>query len=111
MLLLGGSDDDNLFQWTGSRLTEQLDLLKSVGGNYIRNTIYIKNKAAEAGVEVHTTEMWDDYDLLQAFSIRWYDIDHGRWKPTEGSRAERSLRLKTPNDGQWAVIVLKSKQR
>ncbi|NQT88969.1 hypothetical protein HQ560_19530, partial [bacterium] len=39
VLLLGGSDDDNLFQWTGSRLTEQLDLLKSVGGNYLRCTM------------------------------------------------------------------------
>jgi len=39
VLLLGGSDDDNLFQWTGSRLTEQLDLLKSVGGNYVRCTM------------------------------------------------------------------------
>lgn len=32
VLLIGGSDDDNLFQWTGLRLTEQLNLLKSVGG-------------------------------------------------------------------------------
>jgi len=39
LLLLGGTDDDNLFQWTGSRLTEQLDLLKSVGGNYVRCTM------------------------------------------------------------------------
>ncbi|MCK4629628.1 MAG: hypothetical protein KAT56_11540, partial [Sedimentisphaerales bacterium] len=39
VLLLGGSDDDNLFQWTGSRLTEHLDLLKSVGGNYVRCTM------------------------------------------------------------------------
>ena len=39
VLLLGGSDDDNLFQWTGSRLIEQLDLLKSVGGNYLRCTM------------------------------------------------------------------------
>ncbi len=39
ILLLGGSDDDNLFQWTGSRLIDQLDLLVSVGGNYLRNTM------------------------------------------------------------------------
>jgi hypothetical protein len=39
VLLLGGSDDDNLFQWTGARLIEQLDLLKSVGGNYVRCTM------------------------------------------------------------------------
>ena len=39
VLLLGGTDDDNLFQWTGSRLTEQLDLLRTVGGNYVRCTM------------------------------------------------------------------------
>ena len=39
VLLLGGSDDDNLFQRTDKRLTDQLDLLKSVGGNYIRCTM------------------------------------------------------------------------
>ena len=39
VLLLGGTDDDNLFQWTGGTLIEQLDLLESVGGNYVRNTM------------------------------------------------------------------------
>jgi len=43
-LLLGGSDDDNLFQWTGKRLTEQLDLLRSVGGNYVRCTMSSRDK-------------------------------------------------------------------
>ncbi len=37
ILLLGGSDDDNLFQMEG--LVEQLDLLQSLGGNYVRNTL------------------------------------------------------------------------
>jgi hypothetical protein len=37
LLLLGGSDEDNLFQLP--RLEEQLDLLTSVGGNYVRNTM------------------------------------------------------------------------
>lgn len=39
IVLRGGSEDDNLFQWTGARLAGQLDLLASVGGNYIRNTM------------------------------------------------------------------------
>lgn len=39
VLLLGGTDDDNLFQWEGRTLTKQLDLLKSAGGNYVRNTM------------------------------------------------------------------------
>ena len=29
VLLLGGSNDDNHFQWTGSKLTEHLDLMVS----------------------------------------------------------------------------------
>ncbi len=37
ILLLGGSKDDNLFQVPD--LKEHLDLLKSVGGNYVRNTM------------------------------------------------------------------------
>jgi hypothetical protein len=44
VLLLGGSDDDNLFQWTGSKLPDQLELLKSVGGNYVRNTMSDRKK-------------------------------------------------------------------
>ncbi len=37
VLLLGGSVEDNLFQIAG--LKEHLDLLASVGGNYVRNTM------------------------------------------------------------------------
>ena len=37
VLLLGGTKDDNLFQIPD--LKEHLDLLKSVGGNYVRNTM------------------------------------------------------------------------
>lgn len=36
-ILIGGSDDDNLFQMDD--LAEHLDLLVSVGGNYVRNTM------------------------------------------------------------------------
>jgi hypothetical protein len=39
VMLLGGSDDDNLFQWTGNLLTEHLDQMKAAGGNYVRNTM------------------------------------------------------------------------
>ncbi|MFB0525267.1 MAG: putative collagen-binding domain-containing protein [Phycisphaerae bacterium] len=47
VLLLGGSKDDDLFQIPD--LKEHLDLLKSVGGNYIRNTMSSrKDKGFEA---------------------------------------------------------------
>jgi hypothetical protein len=39
VLLLGGSDDDNLFQWPADMLRPHLDLMRSVGGNYVRNTM------------------------------------------------------------------------
>jgi hypothetical protein len=41
ILLFGGTNRDNLFQWAnnGNRLTDELDLLKSCGGNYVRCTM------------------------------------------------------------------------
>ncbi|MBL7038298.1 MAG: hypothetical protein ISR77_06680 [Pirellulaceae bacterium] len=41
ILLFGGSDRDNIFQWAGdgTRLTDHLDLLQSCGGNYLRCTM------------------------------------------------------------------------
>jgi len=42
ILLLGGSKDDNLFQIPA--LKEHLDLLKSVGGNYVRNTMSTRDQ-------------------------------------------------------------------
>ncbi|PQP32909.1 hypothetical protein C6A36_02005, partial [Desulfobacteraceae bacterium SEEP-SAG10] len=39
VLLLGGSDDDNLFQWPEKELLAQLDRLTNAGGNVIRNTM------------------------------------------------------------------------
>ena len=41
LLLLGGSKDDNLFQIPD--LEQHLDLMVSVGGNYIRNTMSARN--------------------------------------------------------------------
>jgi hypothetical protein len=37
IMLLGGSDEDNLFQM--ENVSAHLDLLQSVGGNYVRNTM------------------------------------------------------------------------
>jgi hypothetical protein len=41
LLLFGGSDRDNIFQWAGdcSKLVDHLDLLRTCGGNYIRCTM------------------------------------------------------------------------
>lgn len=65
IVLRGASDDDNLFQWTGERLTDHLDLLVSVGGNYVRNTMSDRDEG-----NVYAFEQVEDgeYDL-----DRWND--------------------------------------
>ncbi len=39
VILRGGSNDDNPYQWEEKELIPELDLLASIGGNYIRNTM------------------------------------------------------------------------
>jgi hypothetical protein len=44
VMLLGGTDDEALFHWAGNMelLLEQLDLLVSCGGNYVRCTMSVR---------------------------------------------------------------------
>lgn len=72
ILLLGGSKDDNLFQIPD--LKEQLDLLESVGGNYVRNTMSSRN---DKGFEVYPFKKLPNgkYDLNQ-----WNDEYWNRFK-------------------------------
>jgi hypothetical protein len=84
VLLLGGTDDDNLFQWTGSRLSEQLDLLKSVGGNYIRNTMSAR---IDKEFEVQAFKRLPDGK---------YDLD--QWNEDYWNRFERMLKLTRDRD-------------
>ena len=65
ILLRGGSDDDNLFQWTGDRLTNHLDLLVSVGGNYLRNTMSDRDEGCvftfkETSDGVYDLDQWNE---------------------------------------------------
>ena len=39
VMLLGASSDDNLFQWPENLLIPHLDSMKTVGANYVRNTM------------------------------------------------------------------------
>ncbi len=66
VLLLGGSREDNLFQI--SDLEEHLDLLASVGGNYIRNTMSDRDEG-----NVYPYRRLDDgrYDLDQWNDEYW----------------------------------------
>jgi len=81
VLLLGGTDDDNLFQWTGSRLIDQLDLLKSVGGNYVRNTMSDRDE----GNVYAFARVGDRYDL-------------DTWNEEYSQRLQSFLRLAADRD-------------
>ena len=72
VILIGGSVDDSLFQIPD--LNAHLDLLKSVGGNYIRNTMSSRN---DKGFEVKPFRKLDNgkYDLE-----KWNDKYWGRFE-------------------------------
>ncbi|WP_447962338.1 hypothetical protein [Nitrospira sp. Ecomares 2.1] len=78
LLLLGGSDDDSLFQWPEKDLLAQLDRLVSAGGNVIRNTM---SSRQDRGFEVFPFQQLNDgqYDLEQ-------------WNDEYWTRFERMLR-------------------
>ena len=78
VLLLGGSDDDNLFQWSEQDLIKQLDRLATAGGNVIRNTM---SDRKDKGFETYPFSKIDGgkYDLNQ-------------WNDDYWNRFERMLR-------------------
>ena len=78
VLLLGGSDDDNLFQWPEAELVAQLDRLADAGGNVIRNTM---SDRKDKGFEVYPFAQGPDgkYDL-------------NTWNEEYWARFERMLR-------------------
>ena len=82
MLLLGGSKDDNLFQIPD--LKEHLDLLASVGGNYIRNTMSAR---IDKGFEIQAFKRLPDGK---------YDLD--QWNEDYWNRFERMLKLTRDRD-------------
>ncbi len=78
ILLLGGSDDDNLFQWPEQDLISQLNRLQAAGGNVIRNTM---SDRRDKGFEIYPFKQLDPdkYDLSQ-------------WNEEYWTRFERLLR-------------------
>jgi len=70
VLLLGGSDDDNLFQWPENKLITQLNRLKKAGGNIIRNTMSDRN---DKGFEVYPFQKQKNgkYDLNKWNNEYW----------------------------------------
>jgi len=84
VLLLGGSDDDNLFQWPEQDLIAQLDRLAEAGGNVIRNTM---SDRKDKGFEV--------YPFGQTPEGK-YDLN--TWNDEYWTRFERLLRETAKRD-------------
>jgi len=84
LLLVGGSDDDNLFQWPAEQLRQQLDLIASAGGNYVRNTM---SDRQDKGFEQYP------YSKLAGGK---YDL--GQWNPQYWDRFERFLKWTEERD-------------
>lgn len=70
VLLLGISSDDNLFQWPAELLTAHLDSMKSVGANYVRNTM---SDRVDRGFELYPFKKVEEgkYDLNQWNDEYW----------------------------------------
>jgi hypothetical protein len=83
-LLIGGSDDDNLFQWPAERLELQLTLLRGVGGNYVRNTM---SDRRDGGFE--------QYPFARRADGK-YDLDS--WNDEYWRRFARFLQLTSQHD-------------
>ena len=78
VLLLGGSDDDNLFQWPEQELVKQLDRIVAAGGNVIRNTMsdrrdkgfeiypFLRLSGGKFDLSRWNSEYWRRFDTLLA---------------------------------------------
>lgn len=82
VMLLGASDRDNLWQWTGEQLTDHLDRMQAAGGNYVRNTMSDRNDgdtfaAKEIEDGLYDLEQWNDeyWDKLRFFLEETYKRD------------------------------------
>jgi hypothetical protein len=80
ILLLGGSVEDNLFQI--GNLDEHLQLLRSCGGNYVRNTMSSRDSG----------NVWPFHQNEQGL----YDLD--KWNEAYWQRFENFLQLTSGND-------------
>lgn len=85
VLLLGGSDDDNLFQWMEKDLVAQLDRLAAAGGNVIRNTM---SDRKDKGFEIYPFRQREDgkYDLSE-----WNDEYWQRFERMLAETAKRNI--------------------
>ncbi|MCP5115539.1 MAG: hypothetical protein GY953_32330, partial [bacterium] len=84
VLLLGASDDDNLFQWPAGKLEPQLDKMHAAGANYVRNTMSDRRDRD-----------WELYPFLRR-PDGTYDLE--QWNPEYWERFERFLKWTAERD-------------
>ena len=109
LVLAGGSKEDNLFNHPDN-LEDHLDLLKSCGGNYIRNTMSSRNpgnpwafKKLENGL--YDLEQWDEVywsrfkDLLDLCVERDIIVQVEIWDPWDYFKTEAPLGYGPQNVG------------
>jgi len=74
VILLGASSDDNLFQWPAELLVPHLDSMKTVGANYVRNTM---SDRRDKGFELYPFKKLETgkYDLDQWNEEYWKRFD------------------------------------
>jgi hypothetical protein len=90
-LLLGGTVDDNLYQI--DNLEEHLDLLASVGGNYVRNVMSCRDSG----------NVWPFRQLENGmYDLRHYDDEH--WRRFENFLAETAKRDIIVQIEVWATF-------
>lgn len=73
VLLLGGTDDDNVFNWPHERMIEHLDKLAAVGGNYDRCTMSSRDPDNERPFKKLAS---GKYDLAQFNSRFWQRFEN-----------------------------------
>ena len=83
VLLLGGSDLDNLFRIPN--LAEHLDLLQSAGGNYVRCTM-----------STHASWFYPFEKVAEPYIVAHYDL--GQWNEEYWERFEEALKLAWERD-------------
>ncbi len=104
VLLLGASDDDNLFQWPAELLKAQLDTMQVAGANYVRNTMsdrqdrgfelypYLRLPNGKFDLDQWNPEYWERFDRFLAWTAArdiivqievWDRFDYSRkeWPP------------------------------
>jgi hypothetical protein len=109
VLLVGGSYEDNLFNYPEG-LEQHLNNLKASGGNYIRNTMSSRDpgnqwafKKLENGLydlEQWNKEYWDRFENLLKLAFEWDIIVQIEiWDPWDFFRSEAALGFGDGNVG------------